>query len=993
MAYPRQHVRCIVAGLTLLLCASAFALEQDRALSQLHHTSWTAKDGAPSQISALEQTTDGYLWIGSARGLFRFDGVRFELYTPPKGVTLPSHNTYALLATPDGGLWISFRPSGLGFLKDGKLTIYSRPDELPSSQVYAFAHDTSGRLWAGTHDGLVLRQGSRWVDVGADWNFVPERVHMMLTPRDGSLWVVSAKAIRVLKRGARHFELVETVAGQAGRLAEGPDGTIWISDFDHGVRPVGGATTPIQYAEALLVDRTGVVWVSTSLGGLRRIRPTRGKDGSPIIETFRVADGLAGDVALNFLEDREGNIWISSLRGLDRFRRAHFHAVALPSEQMRYTLAAGDNGAIWAGNASVQAISIVHPDDSVTSYPAAQMASVYRAADGTLYWGSNVGLWRRRDERWELLPFLREPEWPWEIFRDDDDPKAMWIGYGDAGLMHFRDGVLEKRKHPAGLPDIAPAASYHDPQGRIWLGYKGNRVGVVERGKLRWFTSANGIDIGRIRVIRGRGPHFWFGGELGLALYRDGRFTPVLLRNGERFGTVSGIIETADGSVWLNEMRGVAHIPAVEIRRLLRDPKHSIAFRRFDLLDGLPGAPQMNWTVSTALEGSDGRLWFSTDNGLAWIYPAQMTRNPLPPPVSIVSIASGDRQYDPTQKITFPIGTQSLEIHYTALSLSMPERVMFRYKLEGVDDEWQDAGTRREAFYTKLKPGTYRFRVIAANNDGVWNERGTSVEIELPPAFYQTTWFLIASVLAIGALLLLINSMRMRRVAARMQRLHDERLDERMRIAHELHDTLLQGVVSASMQLHVVDERLPADSPAKALVTNVVALIRRVADEGRQAVSGLRTGDDSALEQALARVKHDLDVEHAVDFRVIVTGRSRPLHPLMRDELYRIGREALVNAFRHADAHNVEVELEYRSAELTMRVRDDGRGIDPDVLHGGREGHWGLIGIRERAERIGARLRVSSRAGAGTEVELVVPGTAYLAGARRSTSRRVNPES
>ncbi|HEX7809059.1 MAG TPA: ATP-binding protein, partial [Thermoanaerobaculia bacterium] len=196
-----------------------------------------------------------------------------------------------------------------------------------------------------------------------------------------------------------------------------------------------------------------------------------------------------------------------------------------------------------------------------------------------------------------------------------------------------------------------------------------------------------------------------------------------------------------------------------------------------------------------------------------------------------------------------------------------------------------------------------------------------------------------------------------------------------------------------SMQLHVVDERLPADSPAKALVTNVVALIRRVADEGRQAVSGLRTGDDSALEQALARVKHDLDVEHAVDFRVIVTGRSRPLHPLMRDELYRIGREALVNAFRHADAHNVEVELEYRSAELTMRVRDDGRGIDPDVLHAGREGHWGLIGIRERAERIGARLRVSSRAGAGTEVELVVPGTAYLAGARRSTSRRVNPES
>jgi signal transduction histidine kinase len=313
----------------------------------------------------------------------------------------------------------------------------------------------------------------------------------------------------------------------------------------------------------------------------------------------------------------------------------------------------------------------------------------------------------------------------------------------------------------------------------------------------------------------------------------------------------------------------------------------------------------------------------------------------------------------------------------------LPERVAFRYRLVGVDRAWQDAGTRRDAFYTNLRPGSYTFRVKASNHDGVWNEAGAAVDLYVPPAFYQTTWFLAVCILLAAVLAWWIHRLRIGQVTARLERLHDERIDERTRIARELHDTLLQGHLTASMQLHVANANVPADSPAKPLLERVLRLMAEVSDEGRRALQGLRVAspaDSSALEDALARIRDELAAGPEVDFRVFAEGRSRPLLPLARDEIYWIGREALVNAFRHAGASRVEVEVEYRWRQLRLRVRDDGRGIDPAVLHDGREGHWGVAGMRERAERIGGRLRVWSAPGKGTEVELSVPASVAFEG-------------
>ncbi len=976
----RCRARFAIA-LLLLATARAFALDPDRALTQLHHTAWTPKDGAPTQISAWVQTTDGYLWFGSARGLFRFDGISFELYKPSGGVTLPSHNIYDLLATPDGGLWISFRPSGLAFLEDGKLTVYRRAEELPRSPVNQFACDRDSRVWAATNDGLVLRQDARWIEIGAEWNLDQTRMRGLFVDREGALWVSSDDRLFVLRRGTRRFEPIERLPDYTPIIRQSRDGRIWVQQIQLGIRRLDGGPVLVgPQAVDFKFDRDGAMWIATSGEGLHRIRTPNGA-----IETYRASDGLSSDVVEGLLEDREGNMWVVTANGLDRFRHSHMVSVPLPAEYRRLTLAPAENGDVWVGSQAAATMLRVRADESVVETPMAEVGSMVRASEGTLWWGGRYGIWRMTRGRPQMFAFpdTLPRDWPWEIFRDDDG-KSLWIGYGDVGLLRFRDGVFERRSHPAGIPDLVPSASFHDPLGRLWLGYNGNRVCVIERGAAQWLGAADGLEIGRIRVIRGRGPHVWLGGELGLAVCRNGHVHAVRGANGEPFGTVTGIVETADGAVWLNEMRGVVRIRAEEARLALADPKHAVAFDRFDLLDGLPGAPQMNWTVSTAVEASDGRLWFATDNGLARIDPGHLSLNPIPPPVSIVSLQGGEHQYGPTRRVTFPVGTRSLEIHYTALSLSIPERVAFRYKLEGVDDAWHDVGTRRVAFYTKLKPGRYRFRVLAANNDGLWNQEGASVEVELLPLFYQTTSFLVASLVSGAALLLLLNALRMRRLTARMQRLHDERLDERMRIAHELHDTLLQGVISASMQLHVADSRLPSASPAKGLVRDVIELLRRVAEDGRDALQGLRSNAaDGPLEEALARVKEEVPLPAGTTFRVVVTGTSRPVHPIVGAEIHRIGREALLNAMRHSDAKAIEVEIEYLSTGMTMRIRDDGRGIEAEALESGSDGHWGLPGMRERADRIGARLRVFSRESAGTEIELTVPAAAYVARARR----------
>ena len=390
----------------------------------------------------------------------------------------------------------------------------------------------------------------------------------------------------------------------------------------------------------------------------------------------------------------------------------------------------------------------------------------------------------------------------------------------------------------------------------------------------------------------------------------------------------------------------------------------------------LPGAP------TEMVQTTDGYLWIGTRSGLVRFDGVRFVPF-TPPPVQIEQVRA-DRMSHPLQKsLRLPPNTRDLQIDYTGLSFTVPRKTSFRYQLEGHDTGWQDVGTRRQAFYTDLPPGNYVFRVAASNNDGVWNQTGASLAFSVAPTFYQTRMFAVLCVLAVLGVVWLLYVLRVRQIEGRIRMRAEERIVERERIARELHDTLLQGLLSASLQLSVANSEIQRDAPAKPLIERILQILRQAIDEGRDAVRGLRPQSDG-LERAFSQIPHDLGLDEKAPFRLLVEGAPDALRPVVQDEVYRIGREALANAFRHAQASSVETVLEYTSDRFRMVVRDNGRGMDPDVLQSGRPGHWGLSGMRERSNRIGARLKVLSAPGAGTEVDLVVSGrAAFEAKARR----------
>ncbi len=424
-------------------------------------------------------------------------------------------------------------------------------------------------------------------------------------------------------------------------------------------------------------------------------------------------------------------------------------------------------------------------------------------------------------------------------------------------------------------------------------------------------------------------------------------------------------------------------------RSWLHDPAYAVSAERFDALDGLPGFSAERIPEPSLAESRDGRLWFATTRGVAWLDPSALhkNRNHLPPPVMISSVIANGKTYPGSSDLTLPAHTDRLEINYTALSLAIPERVMFRYKLEGVDSDWQDAGTRRQAFYTHLPPGNYRFRVIACNNDGVWNETGASLGVVIKPAFYQSWWFVALVVLAAAALLGWVIRLRIGSIARQLQERLAERVAERERIARELHDTLLQSLFGLTLRFHTAANRLPVGDPAREALDDALQQSDKVMQEGRERVLNLRARhtESASLADALAEIGNQLRAIHPANFQISVQGRPRPLDAIVQEEILLIGREALTNAFSHSGAQNILAELSYQTAALHVCVSDDGRGIDEGVLKAGyRSGHWGLPGMRERAGKMRGELRVGRSRNGGTQIDLQVPAAiVYRAEKRR----------
>jgi signal transduction histidine kinase len=816
-----------------------------------------------------------------------------------------------------------------------------------------------------------------------------------------------AGSLLFLRQGQSKFQLLRYAAGATSAafvlatrthnafLHEAPDGTIWLSD-DYGLRRVTNtAGAPVfspppgkRHKESIQFgDFTfaadGSLWAVTDRGVRRfdhveRWQTPLALEDSPG-ESFTTEQGLSSNAAWKVLIDREGTTWVGTNSGLDRLRRTTLTTVALPqTEEHDFGVAAGDQGSVWTGNRSLP-LTHVAADGSLTRFPETHgTICLRRDRNGTIWsaGGDDSQLWRYSGTGFTSLPYPVE-KMGRVISLAVDRNNDLWISTATGGAYLFSHGVWSKQTEALGKRPGIIGAMAGDDAGNVWFGFSNNLVRWDGSAYLR-FSFPDGTRGVSESTMSIRGDHVWLGGTGGVELFTQGHFHLLGWKDQDLPGRVSGVVETEMGELWVNGSSGVTRVSAGELARWLLNPASAISAERLDALDGLPGFSAERIPEPSVVESREGRLWFATTRGIAWLDPANLhrNRNRLPPPVIISSISSSGKTYVGLNDLALAAHAEQLEIDYTALSLAIPERVLFRYKLDGVDSEWQDAGTRRQAFYTSLPPGRYRFRVIACNNDGVWNEEGAALGFSILPAFYQTNWFLLLCVGAFGCLVWAAYRWRIRQLAGRLDSQFEARLAERTRIAEDLHDTLLQGLLSASMQLHVADERLSAESPAKPLVGRVLNLMGQVINDGRNAVQGLRLSglDSDDLEQAFARIPKELAVEKPVDFRVVVEGRARPLHPVIRDEVYRIGREALSNAFRHSQASTIEVELEYAGNQLRLLVRDNGCGIDEHVLRSGRDGHWGLSGMRGRAARIGSTLKLWSRVAGGTEVELSVPG-------------------
>ncbi len=991
----------------LLLSWRACALPPDLRITQFYHSAWTAKEGAPTGIGALAQTRDGYLWIGTTAGLFRFDGVRFERIDAIRGQPLPSSNVYTLWAPPSGGLWVGYAFGGASFISNGRITNYGEREGLPVASVRGFAQDKSGTVWVATSRGLRRLEGSQWVDVGAA--LLLPKTYMSTLGFDGSgtLWIAVNDSIMFLQPGQHALATTDIQLDGEIRFLEGPDGILWLMDAIKGVRalyvPFGPTNTSKDWIrlrgprsdpiDVLFIDREGTFWMSTP-AGIRRLRDAAGllrhglADGASV-DVFLGTDGLTANGSFTGLEDREGNVWLGTTGGLDRFRESRLSRVDLAANSGGFALAAGDDGAVLVGEYSKNGAFKVTEGSIVEAVPGPRnITCAYRDPDGIVWLGGSDRIWHSAGQRWVAMDL------PVRIVNQQccsgvqaiakDRSGAVWVSVVGAGVFRLADGKWKRYGDPA-------VSLTTDSDGRVWLGYPNNQVQIADKDTVQRLSAADGLNIGVVLSIDARPRHVWVGGEHGLALFDGRQFHAVTRQGGTSLPSVSGIVETAEGDLWLNTSEGAMKVPANEVRRVASNPLYAVQYTLLDFLDGMPGTPSAVRPLPTMAEGTDGRLWFATTNGIAWTDPRHVVRNALAPTVDVQSIIADGIRYEPSAGLKLPVRTRNLQISYTALSLSIPQRVRFRYQL-GVGQPLQDVGPRREAYFTDLAPGQYRFRVIASNNDGVWNEKGATVDFDIPPAFVQTKWFLAICVTAGAAALWLLWTLRLRQIQARLRDRLEARMFERERIAQELHDTLLQGLLSASLQLAVANSQISPGATAKPLVERVFQLLRQMIDEGRDALRCLRTGksglddDPGDLERAFAQIPEDLAADKKIKYQFIVEGTPRSLRPLIRDEVYRIGGEALANAFRHSHASVIETVLDYAQDRFRIVVRDNGRGIDPEVLRRGRDGHWGLSGMRERSEKIGARLKVLSAAGAGTEIDLTVPAAAAFQHSARSGS-------
>ena len=985
---PNRTVQTfLICLLSVLICDTVSAQSRDRTIAQFAHTAWGTKEGAPGYILAITQSRDGYLWLGSKDGLVRFDGVAFEHYKPESGPEIPGTQVRSLLALPNGDLWVGYSSGVISLLSDGRAETYTKRDGLPGGVVTSLAQDSEGTIWAGTSNGLARLDAGRWAQVGKEWNFQGKSVWTLHLDRKGTLWVTTDDVMVFLPTETRTFQSTSIHLTHTPCIVEAPNGRLWMSETAIGIRPIPfGDNVPPSYSgvikmgsQGILFDQGGALWITTVGDGLVRVPdPDRLKGeqnrSSTELESFTAKMGLTDNVATTTFQDREGNIWVGTITGLDRFRASNVVPIVSPIERLDADILPANNGDIWAkSNEGLARIheSIIYP----VKYPAGQIIAMYYDFTGIDWWLSIDGLVRFENGHFTRLPLPKEVANPFMHFVNitGDGSGGLWAFMEGKGFFHWSHDAWSSFKTPPDLATLRPTTAFKDDLGSIWVGFVGGTILSLHGDKLETVAEAKQAPVGDVREIQGRNGEVWVGGTRGVAFLDKDQFRIMVPNDADTFKGVSGLEETADGSLWLRALNGIIHIDTGELHRFIETPAYRVRYEIFDSLDGLPGA--LNDVIGNPeTQDTNGRLWINASNGIAWLDPRKIVQNPQPL-ASVRHLDVDGTQYKAKMHLILPAGTTNLRIVYGALSLSMPERVRYRYELEGTDKGWQNGETRREAFYTNLGPGKHRFQVSARNERGDWSATSAVLEFAIEPEWYQTNWFHLLSAFAVLLVAWMIYRLRVRQIAKAMSARFDERLHERTRLARDLHDTFLQTIQGSKL---VADDALdPSTDPARMrpAMEQLSAWLGRATEEGRAALNSLRTSttEQNDLAAAFRRAMEECRIHASMKASLSVVGETREMHPIVRDEVYCIGYEAIRNACVHSQASQLQVELNY-DHDLALRITDNGVGIDPAIADHGKEGHFGMQGMRERAVRIVGKLTVVSSAASGTEIRLLVPG-------------------
>jgi signal transduction histidine kinase/ligand-binding sensor domain-containing protein len=992
------------------------ACAQDQTIAQMVHTSWTGRDGAPQGIFALAQTPDGILWINSYAGLFTFDGMEFDkFHQKPGSPPLREGTLGKLFVSKAGDLWVLPLHGPAIRIRQGEARVYGRVEGEDLSSLGHLQEEPNGTVWAVLNQRHLVKLGSDDIwHQQEDPLESPSYISELFIDSSYTQWVIQNEELYRKSKDETEFTATGVHVYGAARMAESRDHTLWVVGVGPGptgalnlqhVDPMGRklfAPRVHGQIDEMLSAQDGSLWIFND-EGLKRLGADvlAGHDSDAprnAADLYARSKGSKNLDAHALLTDFDGNIWVGGTGGLDRFQHANL-TPAIPNAEIGLWHSCVDTrGEVWIANTNVN-LRLYYPktERPIVVQNGDGDSNLFCEKDGQLYLLGDSGISVVREGRIRRLPLLSELgrygnshyKFLGLVEVPDGDLIAAVGGPAGNGLWKYSAGKWTRYLPDLALPEIC--GMLMDTKGRLYLGFtnSADTVGRIEGDSLTILEGSGALSFAQTSygiVAYGRN---------GIAIDRESRFQRFSFLDPDQGKMITGVVESRSGDLWINGARGIVRIPAAEVRTALADPTHAV--KSVNLKEGDFVGPDLPVLFrNSAHIDPAGRLWFSTMNGVVSVDPDHLAAPQHPPLLSIRSIIADGHDMDASA--TFPPDTHMLEVKYFGLDLTDPRRVVYRYRLEGLgsgssDPSWQEVGPQTEATYTHLRPGKYVFRVMASNDNDVWTPQVSSVPFTILPHFYERRWFPALLVLIVAALVWGVLSMRVGYVSRAIKMRAEERADERIRIARELHDTLLQGIQGLLLSFHVGAAKVPADHESKRALEKALNTADRIILEGRNRVSRLRSEHltDGELKASIEGIASDLDGNTPIEFVAERKGGSDLLQTHVVEEIFCIAREALTNAFRHSEASRIVVELDYQRRRFRFSCRDNGRGFDSSAREWSQtNGHWGLRGMAERAERIGARFSCQSSIGQGTDVQVTVPARrAYV---RQSGFRLFSPD-